>query len=268
MAVTAASALINPEVMADAISAQLPNAIRFAPFARIDNTLEGQAGDTITRPRYGYVGPADDLDELVPMDPTQMSMTTTQVTIKEAGKAIELTEKAILTNVSGTVGEAENQLMLSMADKLDMDYIETLRSATLSYEGAPDTPASVIDAVDVFDDEDAGDYILFINNKDYTILVKSLFGLGNDAATQAITKGEVSELVGVKDIVKSRRLARGEAFLQKQGAVEIVYKKRPEVNRDGDILARTVVLAGNTFYTTNLYNEAGVVKFITAGAGE
>lgn len=264
MAVTPASALINPEVMADTISAQLPNAIRFAPYARIDNTLVGQAGDTITRPRYGYVGPAEDLNELVPMEPTAMSMTTTTVTIKEAGKAIELTERAILTNVNGTVGEAQNQLMLSMADKLDIDYLATLRTATLSYVGAPDSPSAVIDAVDVFDDEDQGDYVLFINNKDYTVLVKSLFGLGSDVATQAITKGQVSELVGVKDIVKSRRLATGEAYLQKIGAVEIAYKKRPEVKRDGDILARTVVLAGNTFYTTNLYNEAGVVKF-TAG---
>lgn len=262
MAVTTASNLINPQVMADAISAALPNAIRFAPYARIDTTLQGQAGDVITRPRYGYVGPAEDLVETVPMDPDQMSMTSTTVTVKEAGKAIELTEKAILTNVNGTVGEAENQLKLSIADKIDIDYLETLRSATLSYTGAPDSAESIIDAVNVFDDEDAGDYVLFINNGDYTTLVKSLLAVGGNTGAAALTSGQVSELVGVKNIVKSRRLAAGEAFLQKQGAVEIVYKKQPEVKTDGDILARTVVLAGNTFYATNLYNESGVVKFV------
>ncbi|MEC2070335.1 N4-gp56 family major capsid protein [Alkalihalophilus marmarensis] len=257
---TKAADLVNPEVMADAISAQLPEAIRFLPYARTDNTLVGQPGDTITRPRYAYIGPAEDLEEGVPMDPEKLSMTTTNVTIKEAGKAVEVTERAILTNVNGTVGEAEKQIKLSMADKIDIDYVSTLREATLSFNGLPTTPAAIIDAVDVFDDEDTGDYILFINNKDYTKLVKSLFSVGGETQNQALTKAQVSELVGVRDIVKTKRLNEGEAYLQKQGAVEIVWKKQPDVQSDGDILARTVVIAGNQYYTTNLYDESGVVK--------
>ncbi len=258
---TKAIDLINPEVMQDAVAGQLEQKIRFAPYARIDNTLEATAGDTITRPKYAYVGAASDLAEGVPMDTAKLSMTTTQVTVKEAGKAIEVTEKAILTNLDGTMAEAENQISLSMADKMELDYVDTLRGTQLSYNGVPTTPEAIIDAVDVFDDEDNGDYILFINNKDYTKLVKNLFSInGSDVQNQALTKAQVSELVGVKDIVKTKRLAEGEAFLQKQDAVEIVYKKRPQIKSDEDILARTVVLAGNQYYTTNLYNEAGVVK--------
>lgn len=49
---TKAIDLINPEIMEDAISAQLEKKIRFAPYARTDNTLTNTAGDTITRPRY------------------------------------------------------------------------------------------------------------------------------------------------------------------------------------------------------------------------
>lgn len=261
MATTKAIDLVNPEVMADAVSAQLEKKIRFAPYARIDNTLVGTAGDTITRPKYAYIGAAEDLQEGVPMDTAKLSMTTTSVTVKEAGKAVEITEKAILTNLDGTVEEAENQISLSMADKIDIDYVETLRQTQLSYNGLPTTPEAIIDAVDVFDDEDQGDYILFINNKDYTKLVKNLFSInGSDAQNQALTKAQVSELVGVKDIVKTKRLNEGEAYLQKQGAVEIVYKKRADIKGDEDILARTVVLAGNQYYATNLYNEAGVVK--------
>ena len=36
------------------------------------------------------------------MDTTQMSMTTTKVTVKETGKAVEVTQTAIITNVNGT----------------------------------------------------------------------------------------------------------------------------------------------------------------------
>ncbi len=61
-----------------------------------------------------------------------------------------------------------------------------------------------------------------------------------------LSMAQLAELLGLKDIVRTRRVAEGTSYIQKQGAVEIVYKKRPEIKADDDILARTVVLAGNT----------------------
>lgn len=267
MAQTKAIDLINPEVMADVISAQLEDAIRFAPYARVDNTLVGQPGDTITRPKYGYVGPAEELEEGVPMDTTKMSMTTTTVTIKETGKAIEVTERAVLVNVAGTVGEAEKQIKMALADKMDLDYVGSLRGSKLSSAATEFSPESILNAVDVFNDEDEEKYILFINNKDYSKLVKSLFNVGGSTQERAIAKADVAELVGVEDIVRTRRLNEGEAYLQKPGAVEIVYKRSVDVNADFDILARTIVLAGNQYYTTNLYDESGVVKMTITEEG-
>ena len=49
---TKLSDLIDPEVMADMISAKLPDKIRVTPFAKVDNTLEGAEGDTITVPSF------------------------------------------------------------------------------------------------------------------------------------------------------------------------------------------------------------------------
>lgn len=259
MAITKAVDLVNPEVMADAIGAKLEKQVRFAPFARIDNTLVGQAGDTLTRPRYAYIGPAEDLTEGVPMDTTKLSMTTGKVTVKEAGKAVEVTEQAILTNVDGTLGEAENQIGLSIADKLEMDYIATLGTTALVHTAAPTAAEDIIDAIALFNDEDIEEYILFINPADYTALYKGLV-VGNTF----LGLKNIAELLGLKEVVRTNRVEVGEAFVQKQGAVEIVYKKKPEIKKDEDILKRTVVIAGNTFYATNLYNEGGVVKIATA----
>ena len=44
--------LIDPEVMAPMISAKISSAIVATPFAKIDNTLVGRAGSTITVPKY------------------------------------------------------------------------------------------------------------------------------------------------------------------------------------------------------------------------
>ena len=46
--------LINPQVLADMISAELPNAIVFAPLAEVGRKLQGSAGNTLTMPNYGY----------------------------------------------------------------------------------------------------------------------------------------------------------------------------------------------------------------------
>lgn len=255
---TKAIDLVNPEVMADAISAELESKIRFAPYARIDTTLEATAGDTITRPRYAYIGPAEDLTEGVPMDTTKLSMTTTKVTVKEAGKAVEVTETAVLTNVDGTLSEAENQLGLSMADKMEIDYLASMATTELTLAKAPTVAENIIDAIALFNDEEVGKYILFISSKDYTELSKS-FIKGNTF----LKMDEIAELLGLAAIERTNRLPNGTAYVQKQGAVEIVYKKRPEIDKDKDILGRSIVIAGNTFYTTNLYNEGGVVKIAT-----
>ena len=55
--------LVNPQVMADMISAELPNAIALAPLADVDRKLQGSAGNTLTMPKYGYIGDAKDVAE-------------------------------------------------------------------------------------------------------------------------------------------------------------------------------------------------------------
>lgn len=52
MTTTKLENLINPQVMADMLTAQIPKKIKVTPFAKIDTTLQGRPGDTITVPKY------------------------------------------------------------------------------------------------------------------------------------------------------------------------------------------------------------------------
>ena len=61
--ITKLSELIDPEVMGDMVSARIPKKLRVAPFAKIDDTLQGVPGDTITVPAYTYIGDASDVAE-------------------------------------------------------------------------------------------------------------------------------------------------------------------------------------------------------------
>lgn len=270
---TQASDLVDPEVMAPAIAGKMENAIKFTKYADLDTTLVGQPGSTITRPKYGYIGAAEDLTEGVPMDTSKMSMTTTEVAVKETGKAVEITEKAIITNVGGTVGEAERQLAIAMADKVEIDYIAALDTALQTVGGSPTTLAKILEAVTVFDSEGDLDLVLFMNPADYTTLVQNLLTVGGTVQERALTSGQVSELLGLKAIERSRRVAAGKGYLQiysttapeesedPTSAVEIVLKQDVGVNKDADILKRTVVIAANRHYVVNLKDDKGVVKF-------
>lgn len=46
------SSLFNPQVVADIIDTKLTDNMVFAPLARIDYTLQGRAGNTVTMPYY------------------------------------------------------------------------------------------------------------------------------------------------------------------------------------------------------------------------
>ena len=62
--ITKLSDLIDPEVMGDMVSAKIPKKLRVAPFAKVDDTLVGVPGDTITVPSYGYIGDAAEVSTI------------------------------------------------------------------------------------------------------------------------------------------------------------------------------------------------------------
>ncbi len=108
------------------ISAKLPNKIRVAPFAKVDTTLQGAEGDTITVPKFAYIGDAEDVAEGVECGLTTLETSSEKVTVKKAMKAVGLTDEAVLSAHGDPVGETNNQLALSIASKIDNDCMDAL----------------------------------------------------------------------------------------------------------------------------------------------
>ena len=93
MSQTKISNLVNPEVMADIISAGLPTKIKFAPLAKIDSTLVARPGNTITVPKFAYIGDAEDVAEGIAMNTVVLTATSTEATVKKVGKSVEITDE-------------------------------------------------------------------------------------------------------------------------------------------------------------------------------
>ena len=205
---TKLSDLIDPEVMGDVVSARIPKKLRVAPFAKVDDTLAGVPGDTITVPAYAYIGDAADVGEGEAVTIEKMTASVRKATVKKAMKGIGLTDEAVLSGYGNPVGEANTHLALSIAAKIDNDCMEVLQSASLSYDGSGSaiTYSAVVDALDLFEEEQSTDKVIFVHPRQVTQLRKSSDFLSADQYQAGVMlTGEVGMIAGCR-VVPSKKV--------------------------------------------------------------
>lgn len=258
--------LVNPEVMADMISAELPAKIKVAPLAKIDNTLVGSAGNTITVPSFGYIGEAKDVAEGVAIDLTQMSTSTKTATVKKAGKGVEISDEAVLSGYGDPVGEARRQLTLSIADKIDTDCMDELKKATLNHDLSATAIISyegIVDAIDKFEEEDYEDKVIFVHPKQVTQLRKDANFLSLDKyPVPVVMNGVIGSIAGCQVVVSKKVDATEDMYkcpIVKAGALTIYMKRAAEVEADRDILKKTTVITADEHFVAKLTDESKVV---------
>nr|WP_317399305.1 N4-gp56 family major capsid protein [uncultured Gemmiger sp.] len=269
--------LIDPEVMGDMVSARIPKKLRVAPFAKVDDTLVGVPGDTITVPAYGYIGDAADVAEGAEVAIEKMTTSTRKATVKKAMKGISLTDEAVLSGYGNPVGEANTQLALSIAAKIDNDCMDALQGASLTYDGSAKniSYAGIVDALDLFEEEQGSDKVIFVHPKQVTQLRKDPDFLSADKYQAGVmVSGEIGMVAGCRvvpskkvplvdeDINYSCPIVRLESDPETEDEIPAltIYRKR-EVNVEAERKPkiRTTEITADEFYVAVLSNEAKVV---------
>jgi hypothetical protein len=248
--------LVNPQVLADMISAELPNAIRFAPLAVVGRKLEGRAGNTITMPKYGYIGDAVDVAEGEDIPISQMSTTTTQVTVKKAGKGVEITDEAVLSGYGDPVGELKNQLKMAIANKVDNDVLDALKTAKLTASGAMSV-ATLLSARVKFGENVNQPAVAVMNSVNYGKIIGEVLNLEN--TDKVLIDGVVGKVAGLQ-IAISDKLTDTEAYIVASGALGIEMKRDVQVESDRDIIAKLTVFTADEHYVAYLKDESKAIK--------
>lgn len=292
---TTASNLIVPDVWADAVAPVILGKAVMTQLADTDDTLVGQPGERVIFPKWAYIGDADDLTEGVAMDVTQMAMTDSFATIKEAGKAVELSDTAVLTALGNPNSQAQTQLALSVARKIDTDLTA---AATVIVTGSsdpdnPNTSPLVLGPVgtaankplswnlltqgfalwgDEYDvSEIAGIVVHSVGHiqllNDANFLSADKFGAG-----AVLLRGQVGSIGTIPLFISDRVPAIADldnvtggsqpgyyALAIRKGALALKYKRRPIVETDRDILKRTNVITTNVHYATKRTDDRGVL---------
>lgn len=276
MTQTKIAQMVNPEVMADMVSAKLPKMIKFTPLAYVERELVGQPGNTVTVPKWEYSGDAKDIAEGEAITPDQLTTAKSTMTIKKAGKGIELTDEAVLSGYGDPIGQATHQIALAIANKVDNDLVEEAKKATQFVAEAPTTGAALDKALAVFADEEDARYVALINPEDAIALradTAKEWVRGSEIGADIVVSGTFGEAHGVQ-IVRSKKVDKGKGFLVKVSAVEtdtddvakygafvINLKRDVAIETDRDILKKTTVITGDEHYGVYLYDPTKVVKF-------
>ncbi len=267
--------LIDPEVMAPMISAKLASAIVATPFARIDTTLAGQPGSTITVPKYKYIGDAEDLAEGVTADKTKLETTSAHYTIKKAVKQVELTDEAVLSGYGNPVGETNNQLAMAIRSKVDNDVMDELKGAQLTYTSNTDISYDeVVNAIDVLNEEENVEKVMFIHPKQVSQLRKDPDFISNDKYNNnVIMRGEIGMIANTR-IVPSKKAINdaGTYFLNpivelrpesqtgdETAAVTIYLKRSINLETQRELGNYTTLIGADQHYVAALTDESKVV---------
>ena len=206
------------------------------------------------------IGDAKDVAEGADIEISQMSTTTTTVTVKKAGKGVEITDEAILSGYGDPVGEIKNQLKMSIANKIDNDLFTALSGATLTASGAM-TVAGLLTAKAKFGEQVDQPAVLVVSPNNYVKIAGEIVSLEN--TDKVLIEGVVGKVAGLQ-VKVSGKVNDTTAYIVASGALGIELKRDVMVESDRDIIAGTNVYTANEHYVAYLKDETKAIKVTIA----
>lgn len=258
--------LVDPQVLADFIDKKLVDAIRLSPLAVVDNSLVGRAGDELTLPSYNYIGDGVSVNEGADIPISKLTTATTTVKVSKIGKAVEISDEAILSGAGNVVNEASSQILTAINSGVENALITNMASnATLTgtIATSDDAADAIADALTLFGEDMDGDKVIVVSPSFYARLRKANDWIPNtDRAADIIIRGTVGMVHGCQIITSNRMTGTSAdtAYIVKPGALRIFYKRNTLVEFDRDILSQMNYIAGSNIFAPYVYDQSKLIK--------
>ena len=266
--ITVSDQVLDPQVLADMMSADLTAGLRFAPLAEVDRTLEGKPGSTVEFPSWNYIGDAEDLQEGVAIPTGSLTYGTTAATIKEVGYGVPLTDQSLLVGHGDPMGEASDQLSLSIQNKIDNDVLAALRSTpqtkttNLSLDGLDDVVA-------MYNLEDDQPIVAIVSPRlagKIRVMAGKDWLRGSEIGAERLISGATGETLNIQ-FVKSRKLDANEAIFirpkrkkKEKAPIKLVLKRDVLVELDRNASERTTYIYASTYVAPYLFDPTKVIR--------
>ena len=266
--------LVDPEVLAGFIDKKLVDAIRLSPLARIDDTLVGRPGDEISLPSYAYIGDAVSVNEGADIPIAKLTTSVEKVKVAKIGKAVEISDEAILAGYGSVVDEASSQILTAINSGVESSLLNAMATtATQTDTVAADADAAdaIADALVKFGEDIDGEKVIVIPASFYARLRKTKSWIPNtEIGAKMIVQGVVGMVHGCQVVVSNRMSVNNQgvitnsAYIVKPGALAIYHKRNTLVEFDRDILAEMNYIKGSNIFAPYVYDKSKLIKLSLA----
>ena len=264
---TLKSDLIIPEVIADLVETKLGDNISLMPLAEVDNTLQGQPGDTLKFPSFAYIGKATVIDENGVIVVGKLEAGTVQATVHKYAKAISITDEARLSGFGDPVGQASKQLSRSIDQGVDDELFTVLNAVGISrkFVSSALSADNVADSLVLFGEDLVGTKILLTDAAGFANLRKDAdYIKASDMGQRMITQEVVGEIWGcqimITNKVKEDTTQKEKSyFIVKPGALRLINKRGTliEVQREPNYMRDNIFASKHC--VAYLYDASKVV---------
>lgn len=274
MANTVNQNVIVPEVYAQLVREKIAGKCKVAQFLVNLGDLHGKVGETLTMPKWAYIGDATDWDINTPMDKTQMKQTSTQATIKAiSAPAVEVADYDNETELGNAIEEASSQQAEGVARKYDTDAIECALESPLKYQIATKNTVTQLELIAMLglygDDRDSADFDAIVVHSSFApsfyempMFVKrdlTMTTEGNGVAVNGCIGYFLNIPVVLSDRLYDTTNQEGFILMMKKNAISIIPKENPfaEAERNAGLRRTTIYLS--QFYAMALTDDEAVV---------
>ena len=190
--------------------------------------------------------------------------------MRKFGKAIQLTDEAVLSGYGDPLGEGTRQIAVAIADRIDTELLAALAANSASeqnYVGASTglVPEDIPLALAKFGEDMDGEKALLVTPDFYAQLVGENWVPASEIAANIRIRGAVGMAYGCQVIVSNRLVSGGSLYIVKPNTLAVFIKRGSFIESDRDILNQSTVLAGSILAAPYLLNPSGMIK-LSVGA--
>jgi hypothetical protein len=273
MAVTAISDIINPEVLADQVSAKYPDMLVLgnSNLVEVDSTFPlGSPGTAFKLPFWKRIGAFGSMTEGVALTPGKVTAAAEYAIVQRGGGAYEVYDTAQLVSKADPVAEVANQISRRAAEYLDAALVVEAKKSPNTYDQSvissglldQNTFASAMTVT-------LGDNFAKLQQGGAAIMHSKTFGdLMKTGAIQnqyqsgmdVIRTGMVPTLMGlpivVSDLVSTSTVSGTtfyDTYLIGPGSLALFYQRQVMVEFDRDILLQADIIAATVHFSPHLF---------------
>lgn len=265
--------IIDPQVLADQMSAKFPQSLVFAntPVVQTDTTFPmGSEGTTFTIPFWKRIGTFGALTEGTAMTPSKVSAATERAVVQRAGKAIEIFDTAVLVSMADPVSEVATQLARRAAEYIDDSLIVAMEKTPNTVDISA-VSTGILDHLQITAALIAklGDQHQKMLGVGRVIMHSKVYGdlLQNSAILNAyqsgfdtMKTGVVGTLMGLPVMLSDRVTVttvsgspRYNTYIAGPGSLGLFYQRAVKVEFDRDVLLQADAIVSTVHFASHLF---------------